>query len=82
MLAALRRQDRRARAISRRALRREHPEAVLISASKGWHLDSLLRTIEAELARSAVAQPAPGARTCSAANTPLLGFTKSIAYSV
>ncbi len=41
------------------ALRREHPEAVLISASKGWHLDSLLRTIEAELARSAVAQPAP-----------------------
>ncbi|HEX5369748.1 MAG TPA: GTPase HflX [Dehalococcoidia bacterium] len=40
------------------ALRREHPEAVLISAAKGWHLDSLLRTIEAELARVAVQQPA------------------------
>ena len=40
------------------ALRREHPEAVLISASKGWHLDSLLGTVEAELARAAVAQPA------------------------
>jgi GTP-binding protein HflX len=40
------------------ALRREHPEAVLISAAKGWHLDVLLRTIEAELARAEVRQPA------------------------
>ena len=40
------------------ALRREHPEAVLVSASKGWHLDSLLITIEAELARVTQQQPA------------------------
>jgi GTP-binding protein HflX len=29
----------------------EHPEAVLISAAKGWNLDGLLATIERELAR-------------------------------
>jgi GTP-binding protein HflX len=34
------------------ALRREHPEAVLISAAKGWHLDTLMRTVEAELAKA------------------------------
>ena len=33
------------------ALREEHPEAVLVSAAKGWHLDTLMRTVEAELAR-------------------------------
>jgi GTP-binding protein HflX len=33
-------------------LRQEHPEAVLISAAKGWHFDELLAAIEAELARA------------------------------
>jgi GTP-binding protein HflX len=32
------------------ALRQEHPEAVLISAGKGWNLESLLKAIEAQLA--------------------------------
>jgi GTP-binding protein HflX len=32
------------------SLRLEHPEAVLISAGKAWNLDSLLKTIETELA--------------------------------
>jgi GTP-binding protein HflX len=32
------------------SLHREHPEAVLISAGKGWNLDSLLKTIETQLA--------------------------------
>ncbi len=34
------------------ALREEHPEAVLISAAKGWHLDTLMQTVEAELAKA------------------------------
>jgi len=34
------------------ALRVEHPEAVLISAAKSWHLDTLMRTVEAELAKA------------------------------
>jgi len=34
------------------ALRVEHPEAVLISAAKGWHLDTLMRTVEMELAKA------------------------------
>ena len=33
------------------SLHEEHPEAVLISAARGWHLESLLQTIERELAR-------------------------------
>jgi GTP-binding protein HflX len=32
------------------ALKAEHPEAVLISAARQWNLESLLRTVEAELA--------------------------------
>jgi len=32
------------------ALKAEHPEAVLISAAKQWNLDSLLKTVERELA--------------------------------
>jgi GTP-binding protein HflX len=40
------------------ALRREHPEAVLISAARGWNLDSLLRAVESELARADQRQPA------------------------
>jgi GTP-binding protein HflX len=35
----------------------EHPEAVLISAGKGWNLDSLLKTIETRLAL--IERPAP-----------------------
>jgi GTP-binding protein HflX len=40
------------------ALRLEHPESILISAAKNWHLDSLLRTVEAELSRVEARQPA------------------------
>lgn len=32
------------------ALKSEHPEAVLVSAFREWNLDSLLRTVEAQLA--------------------------------
>jgi GTP-binding protein HflX len=32
------------------SLRREHPEAVLVSAARGWNLDSLLREVESQLA--------------------------------
>ena len=32
------------------SLRREHPEAVLVSAAKGWNLDVLLRQLETHLA--------------------------------
>lgn len=42
-------------------LRQEHPEAVLISASKGWNLESLLAVIERQLAaidRGETPQPA------------------------
>ena len=38
-------------------LRRENPEAVLISAARGWNLDSLLKAIEGELAT--LGSPAP-----------------------
>jgi GTP-binding protein HflX len=38
-------------------LRSEHPEAVLISAGKGWNLDSLLRAIETELATAEARSP-------------------------
>jgi GTP-binding protein HflX len=34
------------------ALRTEHPEAVLVSAAKRWHLDTLMRTVELELAKA------------------------------
>jgi GTP-binding protein HflX len=37
------------------ALRREHEEAVLISAAKGWNLDGLLHLVERELERVASA---------------------------
>jgi GTP-binding protein HflX len=40
------------------ALRREHPEAVLISAGKAWNLDSLLKAIETQLARIETPSPA------------------------
>ena len=40
------------------ALQAEHPESVLISAAKGWNLESLLRTVETELAEAVAAQPA------------------------
>lgn len=40
------------------ALKEEHPEAVLISASRQWNLDSLLRTVEAEIALAEARQPA------------------------
>jgi GTP-binding protein HflX len=33
-------------------LRLEHPEAVLVSATRGWNLDELLRVIERELERA------------------------------
>ncbi len=49
MLAGAR-EDGNAIADVERALRMEHPEAVLISASRGWNLDSLLKAIERELA--------------------------------
>jgi GTPase len=39
-------------------LRLEHPEAVLISAGKGWNLDSLLRAIELQLAQIDARNPA------------------------
>ncbi|HEU0075229.1 MAG TPA: GTPase HflX [Dehalococcoidia bacterium] len=39
-------------------LRREHPEAVLISAGKGWNLDSLLKAIEAQLSTVDTRRPA------------------------
>ena len=39
------------------SLRQEHPEAVLISAGKGWNLDSLLRAVERGLAL--LERPAP-----------------------
>jgi len=41
------------------ALKEEHPEAVLISAHKQWNLESLLRTVEAELAKVESHQPIP-----------------------
>lgn len=40
------------------ALRMEHPEAVLISADKAWNLDSLLKTIETQLATVDTRRPA------------------------
>jgi len=40
------------------ALRQEHPEAVLISARKGWNLDSLLRAVELQLAAVDTRSPA------------------------
>ena len=40
------------------SLRVEHPESVLISAGKGWNLDSLLRAVEAELASLETRSPA------------------------
>jgi GTPase len=40
------------------ALRQEHPEAVLISAGKGWNFDSLLKTIETQLATTDTRSPA------------------------
>ena len=40
------------------ALRAEHPEAVLISAARQWNLESLLRTVETELAEADARQPA------------------------
>jgi GTP-binding protein HflX len=40
------------------ALKAEHPEAVLISAAKQWNLDSLLRTVETQLAEVEARQPA------------------------
>jgi GTP-binding protein HflX len=40
------------------ALRLEHPEAVLISAGKGWNLDSLLKAIETQLATVDTRRPA------------------------
>jgi GTP-binding protein HflX len=39
------------------ALREEHPEAVLISAAKRWHLDALLATVEQELSRARASSP-------------------------
>jgi GTPase len=39
-------------------LRQEHPEAVLISAGKGWNLDSLLKAIEIRLAQIDARSPA------------------------
>ena len=39
------------------ALREEHPEAVLISAAKRWHLDTLLATVEQELSRTRATSP-------------------------
>jgi GTPase len=39
-------------------LRLEHPEAVLISAGKGWNLDSLLKAIETQLAQIDARSPA------------------------
>jgi GTP-binding protein HflX len=42
-----------------RALREEHPESVLISAAKGWNLDSLLRAVETELVRTEERQTTP-----------------------
>jgi GTP-binding protein HflX len=40
------------------SLRREHPEAVLISAARGWNLESLLRAIETQLALHGAPSPA------------------------
>jgi GTPase len=42
-------------------LRREHPEALLISAAKGWNLDALLEEIEDKLAETAQASYIPAA---------------------
>jgi GTP-binding protein HflX len=39
------------------ALRQEHPEAVLISAGRGWNLDSLLKVIETQLATTEARRP-------------------------
>ena len=41
------------------ALREEHPEALLISAAKGWNLDALLAQIEAALTETAARQFVP-----------------------
>ena len=38
-------------------LRREHPEALLISAAKGWNLDALMTEIESGLAETAPTAP-------------------------
>ena len=40
------------------ALRQDHPEAVLISASKGWNLESLLKATELQLATIGALNPA------------------------
>ena len=40
------------------SLRAEHPEAVLISAARGWNIDSLLKAIEVQLARIDSRSPA------------------------
>jgi GTP-binding protein HflX len=42
------------------ALRQEHPEALLVSAARGWNLEALLQVIEAHLAQAPDKRYAPG----------------------
>ena len=53
-------QDRPAIGEIEDALRREHPEALLISAARGWNLDALMEAIEARLAESTAVRDATG----------------------
>jgi GTP-binding protein HflX len=49
------------------SLTQHRPDAVLISAARGWGLDELLRRIGEELARAAAERPKPVARAAHSA---------------